>query len=233
MTDVRKLMGRLNPSVFRFDGGGRGGVPELTPQDIAAALGMIEDEMSREVFCAFWWPDGARLKEQDLLRMIGQRQRAEIERQWRRVQVARLELHIAKDEAASRQAMTDADKRAIAAIEARLKNAQDDCWPSEPTVYPLIRAAVIEEIRSPHQCTRCLGRAQQIVGERLVVCLQCDGTGRQAISDRRRAKAIGRDESTYRRAWARPYGWTYAMVSDAEGSAARAMRAFLSRSEAA
>lgn len=43
---VDELLGRLEPTGPKFDIG-RGGIPQLTPQDIAAALGMCEDKFAR------------------------------------------------------------------------------------------------------------------------------------------------------------------------------------------
>lgn len=228
MTDIRRLMGRLNPATCRFDIG-RGGIPELTPQDIAGALGMVHDEFAREVFCAIWWPDGARLTVRDLQRMIGFKQRTEIDRQWRAVQVARLELHIAKDEAAARGCMTDQDRRVVTSLEAKLANAKAQCWPSDPTMYPVIRMAVIEELQAPMLCASCLGRGQLMAGNLTVTCIQCDGTGKDPISSRKRAARIGRDEKTYRESWSKPYEWTYALASEAEQIASRALSLILAR----
>ena len=64
--NVRKLMARLNASTVRFDIG-RGGVPEFTPQDIAGSLAFVRDELAREVFCAIWAPDLARLARGEIL----------------------------------------------------------------------------------------------------------------------------------------------------------------------
>lgn len=222
MTNVRKLMARLNASTCRFDIG-RGGIPELTPQDIAGALGMVQDELAREVFCAVWWPDGSRLAANELLRLIGLRQRAEIDRQWRAVQVARLELHIARDDAAARGCLTDFDRRIIASLEQRLTAAKAQCWPCEPTVYPLIRKAVLKELCSPALCQHCGGRGEYTAGELKAKCRQCDGSGKQAVSNRRRAAELDRTEAAYRQAWCKPYEWTYELLADAEHRAARAM----------
>lgn len=220
MTNIRKLMGRLNPATCRFDIG-RGGIPELTPQDIAGALGMVRDEFAREVFCAVWWPDGARLERNRLLQLIALKQRAEIDKQWRRVQAARLDLHIASDDLAARNAATDHDRRVIAALKARLEEAKRLCWPNVPEMYPVIRAAVLDELASPKLCVVCAGRGAIASGDLVVECKQCDGTGKSAISSRQRAARIGRDESTYRKEWAAAYEWTYALVSDAEHEAAK------------
>ncbi len=61
MTDPRRLLARLNPSTIRYDTL-PGGVPELTAQDIAHALGLVPVGLGREVLQACWWPDGAALR---------------------------------------------------------------------------------------------------------------------------------------------------------------------------
>jgi len=231
MTDVRRLMGRLNPSTAQF-GGGRGGIPELTPQDIAGALGMIGDDLAREVFCACWWPDGARLTRNALLAMVGLRQRAEIDRQWRQVQMLRLDLHIADDDMASGAATSPFAKEIRDRIKSRLDGAKASCWPSQPKMYSIIRAAVIDEMAAPNLCRVCEGRGETTVGNLTIMCKQCDGVGSAPVSDRQRAARIERDESTYRREWRVVYEWTYALVSEAEGAAMKALRAALQRDAA-
>ena len=49
MTDPRRLVARLNPTTVRYDVG-RGGIPDLTAQDIAAALAFVPAGLGREVF---------------------------------------------------------------------------------------------------------------------------------------------------------------------------------------
>ena len=58
----REAMGRLGPTTVKFDIGRGGGKPDLTNQDIAAALGMVPAGLGRELLEACWWPDGAALR---------------------------------------------------------------------------------------------------------------------------------------------------------------------------
>ncbi len=53
MAHVGKLLARLNPTTVRYDIG-RGGMPELTPQDIAGALAMVPAGLGRELICRLW-----------------------------------------------------------------------------------------------------------------------------------------------------------------------------------
>jgi hypothetical protein len=63
--NVRKLLAKLNPRTASFSGG-RGGIPEFTPEDISGALGSVTDKIGCEIFCVAWWPDGASLTRADL-----------------------------------------------------------------------------------------------------------------------------------------------------------------------
>ncbi|MFH7416657.1 hypothetical protein, partial [Pseudomonas syringae group genomosp. 7] len=57
----------------------------------------------------------------------------------------------------------------------------------------------------------------------LVPCKVCGGSGLGPVSDRRRAAAIGRDESTYRERWRGVYEWLLDRMSEAEQEAAAAL----------
>jgi len=58
-----------------------------------------------------------------------------------------------------------------------------------------------------------------------VVCKVCSGSGLGAVSDRRRAAAIGRDEAAYRRTWKPVYEWLHCKMVEAELEAAWHFRA--------
>jgi hypothetical protein len=228
MSNVRKLVARLNATTAHYNIG-RGGIPELPTEDIAGALGMVKDELAREVFCACWWQDGARLEQQGLLRLIGLRQRAEIDHQWRAIQILRLDLHIAVDEMTAKRISSVFDRVIRARLEARLKEAKAHCWPSQAEMYSVIRLAALEELRAPNHCRVCDGRGRMVVGDLSVDCLQCEGSGTAPASGRGRAERLGTSETNYRREWKAPYEWTYALVSNAEANGAYALAAALAR----
>jgi len=69
------------------------------------------------------------------------------------------------------------------------------------------------------------------LGELLVPCKLCGGTGVGVVSDRRRAAALGRDESTYRERWRAVYEWLLVKFGEAEQDAAWQMRKALSSAE--
>jgi hypothetical protein len=211
MRSVHKLMGRLNASTCRFDIG-RGGIPELTSQDIAGALGMIRDEFAREVFCAVWWPDGAKLMWKDLDRIIARMQFGE----WRDRADALLNAEIALAYAKSINSSA-AEVRARTA----LIGAKEQQWPGlTEDAYSAIRAAVITEIRAPRVCQTCQGRATVKTDDLLIMCKACEGSGSSAVSDRQRARMLNRNVSTYTRVWRPVYEWTYRKVTDAERAGA-------------
>lgn len=59
-----------------------------------------------------------------------------------------------------------------------------------------------------------------MLGELLVPCKVCGGSRLGAVSDRRRAAALGRDESSYRERWRGVYEWMLQRFSEAEQDAA-------------
>lgn len=224
--NARKLMARLNASTVKFDVGS-GGIPEFTPQDIAAAVGMVSDELAREVFAAIWWPDGARLTRDRLLEMVGARQAQQLERQWRAVQVARLELHLAEDNAAGRVHLSPLDRVQLEGARARVAMARALCWPATAPMYRVVRVAVLDELAEANRCPTCAGRGE-VRGLVTSKCATCDGSGIVPVSDRQRAERIGRDESTYRAKWRGLYEWTYTLLAGAEQTGAAAVSRALS-----
>lgn len=220
MANVRELLARLNPTTVKFDIGQGGGMPELTSQDIAAALAMVPPGLGREVFCALWWPDGATLSRDQLHRAITREVWQKIDAQQRKLCAARLELHIAQEAALSRHAVTDEQRREITRLELSLAALTRASWPQEPSMVAKIRGAVLAELARPNHCPTCRGHRDVRVGEKVRVCPTCAGRGILPVSNRQRADLIDRDESSYRERWRPMYEWLYARVSDAERVAA-------------
>jgi hypothetical protein len=146
---VGRLMARLNPKNVRFDVGS-GGIPELTPQDIAAALGCVEEGIGREMLCQVWWPDGARFTEGDLLQVLMDAQRLE----WMRREDEMLNAMLAVAQSGSR-------------AQSLFASAHQNRWPSMVKMehgvpvtnqhYASIRIAVIREIAGTGLCPLCTG----------------------------------------------------------------------------
>lgn len=209
MTDVRRLLARLNPAVCRFDIG-QGGVPDLTPQDVAAALGMVPPGLGRELVCRLWWPDGARLSPKELANEINRAVFGEWLRRARRLEAAKLALHLAEED------RHGSLSRARSEVEA----ARAMCWPAVGPMYRKIREAVLLEMSGVNHCQRCVGRGFVINRAGLhVACTNCEGRGWAPVSDRQRAVVLGINESSYRRYWRGVFEYVYAHCTDAEAKA--------------
>ncbi|MGH7744817.1 MAG: hypothetical protein ACREQ5_08385 [Candidatus Dormibacteria bacterium] len=226
--NVRKLMGRLNAASPRYEPGS-GGIPELTPQDIAAALVFIQDPLARDIFCLLWWPDGSKLTLTDLLRRLRQLLMAEFSHRARALEIARLELHIAECEYAARHSHSDHDHRILAECRQKLGVAKAKRWPADMSLYPVLCGAVLMEVGTGMQCRQCAGRGTLMADALVIECSRCGGRGAIPVTDRSRAESIARDESSYRTTWRGVYEWLYACVVVLEHHAAAQLAVALSR----
>jgi len=230
--NARKLMARLNASTVRFDVG-RGGLPELTPQDVAGALGFVKDEFAREVFCAIWWPDGAAISRQSLNDRLRAMLLEEFARRCRQSEVARLEYHLAQANFEARRVHSRSDRAELARLAEQKTEADRERWPGEMAIYPQIAYGVLAELVSSNQCGRCGGRGVGLDGMVVVTCPKCDGRGSASSNDVRRATLIGKEPSAYRKTWARVYEWLYDKAASAESTAAKLISRQLDPSSAA
>ncbi|CAM0123168.1 conserved hypothetical protein [Stenotrophomonas maltophilia] len=228
----RETMARLGPSTVKFDIGRGGGKPDLTNQDIAAALGMVPAGLGRELLEACWWPDGAALRRHKLRDAVIALVTPELQRQQRRLAEARTDLGLAEVCIGWGGAATAEQRANRDAAQQRLGRIKAQCWPiSTLESLPTLAAAVISEIAKRPHCAACEGRGQAMVGELLVPCKVCGGSGLGPVSDRRRAAAIGRDESTYRAKWRGVYEWLLQKMTEAEQEAAWALMIALGKGE--
>lgn len=229
MANVRELLGRLNQQTIRYDIG-RGGLPELTNQDIAAALAFVDPGLGRELLEACWWPDGAALRRRQLRDQVLALVQPELRRQWRLLEEARTDYGIAMACMGWGGAATAEQGREVERARLRLEAVQAECWPrSTMESLPTLALAVIREISHPSLCSECGGRGHRVAGELVTACSACSGHGLAPMSDRKRAAAIGRDESTYRAKWRGVYQWLLLRMRDAESQAAAQLAAALSR----
>lgn len=220
MGNARELMARLGPTTVKFDIG-RGGKPDLTNQDIAAALGMVPAGLGRELLEACWWPDGAALRRHKLRDAVIALVQPELLKQQRRLADARTELGIAQVCMGWAGAVTAAQRAERDRAATRLGQVKAQCWPASTLEsLPTLAAAVIDEIAKCSHCPACEGRKEVPSGEVRLQCKACEGSGVVPISDRRRAAAIGRDESSYRERWRGVYEWLLARMSESEQRAA-------------
>jgi hypothetical protein len=210
--NVRKLLARLNPGTMNLRGGGAGG-PDLSPEDIAGALGFVPAGLGREVLCFLWWPLGASLKPAQLMRevaLIQAREHARLAAALRNATDRLVDLELVYY--SSRLAPPELRGEIQRAARDR-DAAREQSWSYQPEVYANISRAVLAEMAGTTLCPACKGDG----------CAHCDGTGAIAISARQRAEAIGRDEAAFRKRWARVYDFTYRRLRDAEQQAARTM----------
>ncbi|MFY0184284.1 hypothetical protein PV767_09425 [Stenotrophomonas rhizophila] len=227
MANVRELMARLGPSTVKFDTG-RAGTPDLTNQDIAAALGMVPAGLGRELLEACWWPDGAALRRHKLRDAVIALVTPELRRQQRRLADARTELGLAELCMGWAGAVTAEQRAERDRAAHRLGQIKAQCWPiSTLESLPSLAGAVINEIATRPHCHSCEGRGETMAGDLRVVCKVCSGSGLGTVSDRRRATCIGRDEAAYRRTWKPVYEWLLAQMQEAEQEAAWHMRSAL------
>jgi hypothetical protein len=226
MTDVRKLMGWLNPKSLQYDGA-RGGTPELTAIDIAGALGMLRDDTAREIFCAIWWQDGARLGADVLDAKLRRLLLDEYSRRSLEASIAKLECHVVEGELEMRRLPSENDKRELSAARAKRSKADAQRWPWNVELYARMPSAVLNELRSCNLCPDCGGIGLEIRTEGnalLVNCQKCEGSGHEAASKVKRAAVLKISESAYRLVWEATYDWLFVRVSEMENDARRQLK---------
>lgn len=237
----RKLMGRLNASTVRFDVG-RGGIPEITQQDIAASLAFVKNELDREVFCAVWAPELARLARSEVLAKLREAVLKEYAARASVLAQLKLELHILETRFAAKPALSPADQRALAGLRSEVRVAKSRAWPGEPAVYPKICLAVMAELAGAMQCPVCGGRGFVMRDNLREPCGGCGGHGLACATDAQRAQWIGKagndgrggvDSSPYRHTWRTVYEWVREIAAAAEKRAAAEIADALAREEAA
>lgn len=223
MADVRELLARLNPANVKFDTG-RGGLPELTNQDIAGALAFIPAGLGREVFIACHWPDGARLSRRRLDAMFNHLALTEWRKRINRLTDAKVDHGIAVSIRRWNNADTAEQRAEVYRTQVRIDQARAELWPdSLPEMLPLLLRAIVDELACPRNCSTCEGRGTLLVGELLTTCADCQGMGRSKNSDRWRAARIGKQQANFRRDWRGCYQWLYDRLRDAECEAAASM----------
>lgn len=208
-------MARLNPKAGNLAIGSGGGKAETTPQDVAAALAFTQRGIGRELLQLVGNPDGASLVMPKIESALESWMRAEIVQRESAAQKARLELHMAKEEASKRRFVTDEDRREIKRCERRYADALAQCWPRKPEMYPKIRKAILLELAKPHHCPKCCGQKEVMTGELKVACESCKGRGAIQPKGTDRAKSVGLSEAGFRLTWAALYEYVMCEMRDA------------------
>ncbi|WP_329894335.1 hypothetical protein [Stenotrophomonas sp. SMYL20] len=230
----REMMARLGPSTVKFDIGRGGGKPDLTNQDIAAALGMVPAGLGRELLEACWWPDGAALRQGALRDAILSLVMPELARQARKLTEVHLDLQLAEAAVSfAGRSPTTTQRNEVARCRSELAVARAATWPKNTADHlPAIARAAIGELSGGNKCMACGGRQYSMEEAKVTMCKECRGTGLEPNPDRRRALAIGCDPSDYPRRWRVVYEWILVKMSDAMAGAERQFVVTLSRDAA-
>jgi len=232
MSNVRELLARLNPQTVKMDIG-RGGVAELTNQDIAAALAFVTPGLGREVLIACWWPDGGYLSRTKLRAAVLGLVHPELRRQAARLTEARTDLGIAEAIMGWGGAVTAEQRSERDRARARLEQVAAQAWPRNTLQsLPSLTGAVLKEIATAHRCADCEGRGEIIKAELLIKCPNCKGTGLDPNPDLRRAKALETDSRNFVRHWKPVYEWLLGRFREAEQEAVRQLSDALGHDQA-
>ncbi len=221
MNKARELLAsRMGPTTQRFDAGCGGGRPELTTQDIGAALAYVPDGLGRELLEVLWWPESASRRREHLRQALIGLVAPEFTRQLHALSDARTEFGIAKASMGwGGGQVTGAQRRELLRTEQALEEARAAAWPNN-TMEQLgvLASAVIEEMANCGCCKACDGLRIQSApeGGGVVECEACGGMGLAQLSGRKRGAAIGVDEATYRRFWRPVYEWMLERMRSAE-----------------
>lgn len=220
MTHPAYLLARLNPKNVRFDVGS-GGVAELTPTDIAAALAFVPAGLGRELMCRVWWPDGATLSAKELARHMERLQLDE----WTRRESKMLDALLAVATHAGGASLQRAQTMYSDAHAARWPKWVADASLGELSQgYGRVRLGILAELSAAGLCPACQGRCHVMQEDGpVVVCKHCKGSGRKAITDGWRASAVKVTEAGYRHVWRTVYEWTMAQCLDAMQESMREM----------
>ena len=227
------LASRMGPTTQRFEPGTGGGRPELTTQDIAAAMAYVPDGLCRELLEALWWPESAARRREQLRNAVIGLVAPQFIGQMHGLATARTEFGIAKACMGwGGGPVTDAQRRELLRAEAALDEARAAAWPNN-TMEQLgvLAGAVISEMASCGCCKACQGTRVQAAaaGSGVVECEACGGMGLEQLSGRKRGVAIGADDAAYRRFWRPVYEWMLEHMRSAEHVAAEQLSRALNR----
>lgn len=204
---VDELLAMLEPSTVKL-GGGRGGIPSLTAQDISAAIAYCPDKFGATIYVAA--SGGSMVNWDEIDRLLATAQFTE----WRNRADRLLTAQLVKAEADYSGASKGSEVWQRANM--MLTGAKEATWPALiDKTYAAMRKALIAELRSSRACPTCCGRRFVMDEAKMLECRECLGSGLVHVSDRQRADMMGIDHSTYRRSgWKASYEWMYRMLLD-------------------
>ncbi|MEV8518656.1 hypothetical protein ABZR86_02550 [Dyella marensis] len=198
-----KLLARLNQTTVRYDIG-MGGRPELTAQDIAAALGLVQPGIGRDLMEMIWWPEGAKLRIAYLNAVLTEMQLVEHNRREQAMYSALAGVAVGplgEERIRAHSAYSHAHSRRWPAWIKRL----DPLEVAEG--YEGIRATVLLELARPRHCQTCEGRGEIFKRDLVVACARCEGSGTREFGPTWRAEQMGMTEQAFKKTWEGPYLW--------------------------
>lgn len=231
-----ELVAWLNPQTIRYDIG-RGGLPGMTPQDVAAALGMArsQEPLGVEIILQRSAPDLAATSSKDRRGMV-----ADLAiREHTRRQRALIMTGEAKLTAELRMEFRTATRLDIQDASQRHEQARAEAWPKLGPTWARLIDLVDREMSAHYRCRTCGGTGEVWVptsGGLLAraSCRKCGGSGIEQVSGRKRAEHLGVTEGAWRTTWTRPHDWLTAECERSRLCARRiASRALFGRAEAA
>lgn len=183
---------------------------KLTAIDIAGALGMVPNGLAREVFCAIWWPDGARLAANELRSQLMRRLRDEVTKRrgaaldaWLRMEFARADVREAAP--AERRAA----ERALSAAKQALEEAKAREWPVDGERYSRLLDAALRNLEEARPCDDCKGEGKVLERGKEVACLSCGGVGQRALITGDVAESLGITRQSFHERWRWVYEWLH------------------------
>lgn len=222
-----EMLARLNPATVRFDVG-RGGLPELTAQDVAAAVAAVPAGIGRDLMCFLYWPDQVAVTPKALDRTMFDLQLAEHSSRemamYRALAAVACEDHAGRKEALARQYSRTHLQRWP-----KLQ-AKADTGEMAPQ-WALIRVSVLDELKHPKKCPDCEGegavtkRTDGVITKRM--CERCAGSATVRQGTSWRAKKLKLSPAAFCDRWASPYEWMYTHAKDELSRADRSFYAAL------
>lgn len=230
-----ELVAWLNPQTIRYDVG-RGGMPSLTPQDVAAALGAARgrEPLGVEIILQRSAPDMAALSARDRRAMIADMAIREHTRRQRALILA----GESKLTAELRLELRSATRLDLQHATQRHEQARAEAWPKLSPTWARLIDMVDGELSAHGRCKPCGGTGEVWVPTSgglfaRAACRKCGSTGVEQVSGRTRAERIGVDESAWRKRWQKPHDWLSAECERSRMAARRiAARELFERVEA-
>ncbi len=231
-----ELVAWLNPQTVRYDAG-RGGIPSITPQDVAAALGFARgsEPLGVEIILQRSAPDLAAMSARDRRGMIADMVIREHARRQRSLILA----GESKATAELRVQLRSATRLDVQCAEQRHEQARADAWPRLSHTWARLIDMIDVELSATGRCKACGGTGEVWIPtagglHSRATCRKCGGSGAEQISGRARADRIGVTESAWRKTWQQPHDWISAECERSRLAARRiAARALFQHAEAA